>query len=153
MQIYKKYIINKSINILKDVKLVIYLYYINILLIVMGIFRYLGSLIRNDTGNSSKSFALVMSTVMSFIMTLLVGGILLYDVYCNGYIRTDLESLAIFMICVYSGVPASGIPKIFGERSIGRLGRERNVKHHHGGVYGSANDEENEYVDETNEDA
>jgi hypothetical protein len=30
MQIYKKYIINKSIDILKDVKLVIYLYYINI---------------------------------------------------------------------------------------------------------------------------
>lgn len=152
MQIYKKYIINKSINILKYVNLVIYLYYINILLNVMGIFRYLGSLVRNDTGNSSKSFALVMSTVMSFIMTLLVGGILLYDVYCNGYIRTDLESLAIFMICVYSGVPASGIPKIFGERSIGRLSRERNVKHHHGGVYGSANNEENEYVDETNED-
>ena len=151
MQIYKKYIINKSINILKDVNLVIYLYYINILLIVMGIFRYLGSLVRNDTGNSSKSFALVMSTIMSFIITLLVGGILLYDVYCNGYIRTDLESLAIFMICVYSGVPASGIPKIFGERSIGSLGRRREhrVKHHHDdGVYG----EENEYIDETNED-
>lgn len=111
----------------------------------MGIFRYLGSLVRNDTGNSSKSFALVMSTIMSFIMTLLVGGILLYDVYCNGYIRTDLESLAIFMICVYSGVPASGIPKIFGERSIGR---EHRVNHHHEDVYG----EENEYIDETNED-
>lgn len=152
MQIYKKYIINKSINILKDVKLVIYLYYINILLIVMGIFRYLGSLIRNDTGNSSKSFALVMSTIMSFIITLLVGGILLYDVYCNGYIRTDLESLAIFMICVYSGVPASGIPKIFGERGIGRLNREDNVhrvKRHRGDVYGSVNNEEES---ETNED-
>ena len=151
MQIYKKYIINKNINILKDVNLVIYLYYINILLNVMGIFSYLGSLVRNDTGNSSKSFALVMSTIMSFIITLLVGGILLYDVYCNGYIRTDLESLAIFMICVYSGVPASGIPKIFGERSIGSLGRgsEHRVKHHHHeDVYG----EENEYVDETNED-
>jgi hypothetical protein len=119
----------------------------------MGIFRYLGTLVRNDTGNSSKSFALVMSTVMSFIITLLVGGILLYDVYCNGYIRTDLESLAIFMICVYSGVPASGIPKIFGERGIGRLRREDDVprvKHHHGGVYGSVNNEEES---ETNEDA
>lgn len=83
----------------------------------MGLFKYLGSLVKNDTGNSSKSFALVMQTLSSFFMTLLIGCILAYDVYSNGYIKTDLEMLGVFMFCIYTGVPSSGIPKIFGERN------------------------------------
>jgi hypothetical protein len=90
----------------------------------MGLFKYLGSLVKNDTGNSSKSFALVMQTLSSFFMTLLIGGILAYDVYSNGYIKTDLEMLGLFMFCVYTGVPSSGIPKIFSERNHGGKKRE-----------------------------
>ena len=44
-------------------------------------------------------------------------GILVYDVYCNGYIKTNLEDAGIFMLCVGSCVAASGVPKIFGERA------------------------------------
>ena len=86
----------------------------------MGIIKYLGSLIKNDTGNSSKSFALVMSTLVSFITSLTICVILIYDVYCNGFIKTDLEALGIFIICVYSGNAASGVPKIFGDKYFSR---------------------------------
>jgi len=86
----------------------------------MGLLRYLGSLIKNDTGNSSKSFALVMSTLVSFITSLTICGILVYDVYQNGYIKTDLDALGIFIICVYSGNAASGVPKIFGDKYLNR---------------------------------
>ena len=79
--------------------------------------EYIKSLVGTDTGNSSKSFALVVSTITSFIVSMFMCGILAYDVYCNGYIKTDLESAGIFMICVGSCVAASGVPKIFGERS------------------------------------
>ena len=34
----------------------------------MGLIKYLGSLIKNDTGNSSKSFVLVMSSILSFFV-------------------------------------------------------------------------------------
>ncbi len=86
----------------------------------MGLLKYLGSLIKNDTGNSSKSFALVMSTLVSFITSLTICGILVYDVYQNGFIKTDLEALGIFIICVYSGNAASGVPKIFGDKYLSR---------------------------------
>ena len=87
----------------------------------MGLIRYLGSLIKNDTGNSSKSFALVMSTLVSFITSLVICGILIYDVYENGFIKTDLEALGIFIICVYSGNAASGVPKIFGDKYFSKV--------------------------------
>ena len=114
---------------------------LNLTIINMGLIRYFGSLIKNDTGNSSKSFALVMSTVMSFITSLVMCGILCYDVYCNGYIKTDLEGAGIFMLCIGSCVAASGVPKIFGERSAKRPGGR------HGNIYGSSVSDD-EYVED-----
>ena len=92
----------------------------------MGVFSYFGSLIKNDTGNSSKSFALVMSTIVSFITSLTICGVLIYDVYNNGFIKTDLEALGIFIICVYSGNAASGVPKIFGDKYFSKAKIMRN---------------------------
>jgi hypothetical protein len=86
----------------------------------MGMIKYLGSLIKNDTGNSSKSFALVSSTVLSFIIGLCIGSVIVYDGFRDGVIDTDLEKAGIFMICVGSCIAASGVPKIFGERAEGR---------------------------------
>lgn len=83
----------------------------------MGLFKYLGSLSRNNSGDSSKSFAIVMQSITSFIVTVFMCCILSYDAYVNGYIKTDLESLAVFIMCVYAGVPVSGVPKILGERN------------------------------------
>lgn len=97
----------------------------------MGVIRYLGSLIKNDTGNSSKSFALVSSTILSFIAGLIMCSVLAYDGFKDGIIDTDLEKAGIFMLCIGSCVAASGVPKIFGDRNYERY------KHY----------EEKEYVD------
>ena len=84
----------------------------------MKFFKYMKSLIETDTGNSSKSFALVMSTVISFITGLVICFVISYDVISNGYVKTDLESMGIFMLCIGSYIAASGVPKIFGDRSF-----------------------------------
>ena len=94
----------------------------------MKMFSYISSLVKSGTGNSSKSFALVMSTITSFIVTLFICGILSYDVYCNGFIKTDLESLAVFMLCIYAGVPSAGVPKIFGERVNKKVNKDGEEK-------------------------
>ena len=82
----------------------------------MGFVNYLGSLIKNDTGNSSKSFALVSSTILSFIAGIIMVSVLAYDGFRDGVIDTDLEKSGIFMLCIGSCVAASGVPKIFGDR-------------------------------------
>lgn len=92
----------------------------------MGVLRYLGSLIKNDTGNSSKSFALVTSTILSFLVGLSICSVICYDGFKDGVIDTDLEKAGIFMICVGSCVAASGVPKIFGDR--GEYLRDRRRK-------------------------
>ena len=86
----------------------------------MGVIKYLGSLIKNDTGNSSKSFALVVSVILSFIVGLILCIVIAYDGFLDGRIDTDLEKAGIFIICVGSSVAASGIPKIFGDREYSR---------------------------------
>jgi hypothetical protein len=80
-------------------------------------FKYLASLIKNDTGNSSKSFTLVLSAIISFIAGLTICGILIYDAYCNGYIKTDLEKAGIFMLCMGGYMAGSSVSKIFGDRA------------------------------------
>ena len=103
----------------------------------MGIIKYLGSLIKNDTGNSSKSFALVVSVILSFIAGLILCIVIAYDGFLDGRIDTDLEKAGIFIICVGSSVAASGIPKIFGDREYSRS--LKYIKHH------EENEEEESY--------
>lgn len=82
----------------------------------MRFFKYLGSLIKNDTGNSSKSFALVSSTILSFITGIVMCSVIGYDGFKDGIIDTDLEKAGIFILCMGSCIAASGVPKIFGDR-------------------------------------
>ena len=82
----------------------------------MRFFKYLGSLIKNDTGNSSKSFALVSSTILSVITGIVMCSVIGYDGFKDGIIDTDLEKAGIFILCMGSCIAASGVPKIFGDR-------------------------------------
>jgi len=93
----------------------------------MKLFGYLKSLIKTNTGDSSKSFALVLSTVISFITGLVICFILTYDVLTNGYVKTDLESMGIFMLCVGSYIATSGVPKIFGDRKFKNNKKEEDL--------------------------
>lgn len=62
----------------------------------MKVFEYLKSLIKADTLDSSKNFALVLSCIVGAVMGFCVCFCLIYDVCSNGYIKTDLDSLGIF---------------------------------------------------------
>lgn len=82
----------------------------------MNFFKYLASIIRNRTGNSSKSFTLVASTIVSFIAGIGMTAVICYDGFSDGVIDTDLEKSGIFMLCMGGFMATSGVPKIFGEK-------------------------------------
>jgi len=82
----------------------------------MGLMKYLGSLIKSDTGNSSKSFTLVLSAVISFIAGLTMCAVIAYDGFKDGVIDTNLENAGIFMLCMGGYMAGGSISKIFGDR-------------------------------------
>ena len=82
----------------------------------MKAFECLKSLIKADTPDSSKSFALVLSCIVGAFMGLCVCFCLIYNVCSNGYIKTDLDSLGIFMLCIGCFMAGGGINKALAER-------------------------------------
>ena len=96
-------------------------------------FKYLRSIIESGSGNSSKSFTLVLSAIISFIAGLTMCAVIAYDGFKDGVIDTNLEQAGIFMLCMGSFMAASGVPKIFGDRMEGRMrrrGRMGSVQHY-----------------------
>lgn len=84
----------------------------------------------NDS-NSSKSFALLVSTLTGGLLALAVCFILIFDVISNGHIETDLADLGIFLVCIGGYIAGSGVTKAVSERHIrdGHIGdrpRRRN---------------------------
>lgn len=73
--------------------------------------HYLRLLVKDNTGESSKSFALVMSTLVGILMGLCVCAVLLIDIIQDGQISTNLSELGIFVLCVGGYTVGSGIPK------------------------------------------
>jgi hypothetical protein len=82
----------------------------------MGMIKYLGSLIKNDTGNSSKSFTLVLSAIISFVAGLTMCAVIGYDGFKDGVIDTNLDNAGIFMLCMGGYMAGGSISKIFGDR-------------------------------------
>lgn len=82
----------------------------------MGIARYLKSLVKADTLDSSKSFALVLSSMVGALAGLCVCFCLVWDVCANGYLKTDLDALGLFMLCVGGFMAGGGINKALSER-------------------------------------
>lgn len=78
--------------------------------------EYLKSLIRANTLDSSKSFALVLSVIIGSLIGLCVCYCLIWDVSVNGYIKTDLDSLGIFLLCVGGFMAGGGVNKALSER-------------------------------------
>ena len=83
----------------------------------MKVFEYLKSLIKADTLDSSKNFALVLSCIVGAVMGFCVCFCLIYDVCSNGYIKTDLDSLGIFMLCIGCFMAGGGINKALADRT------------------------------------
>lgn len=79
--------------------------------------EYIKSLIKANTLDSSKSFALVLSVSVGALMGLCVCFCLVWDVCLNGYIKTDLDALGIFLLCIGGYMAGGGINKALSEKS------------------------------------
>ena len=84
--------------------------------IKMKIAEYLKSLIRANTLDSSKSFALVLSSIVGALIGLCVCFCLIWDVCVNGSLKTDLDALGLFMLCIGGFMAGGGINKALSER-------------------------------------
>ena len=82
----------------------------------MKAFEYIKSLIKANTLDSSKSFALVLSVLVGALIGLCVCFCLVYDVCSNGFVKTDLDSLGIFLLCVGGFMAGGGVNKALSER-------------------------------------
>jgi len=76
-------------------------------------FRKLGDV---TDSNSSKSFALLVSTITGGILAVAICFILVFDVLTNGYVKTDLADLGIFLLCVGGYIAGSGVTKAISDR-------------------------------------
>ena len=82
----------------------------------MKVIEYIKSLIKANTLDSSKSFALVLSVLVGALIGLCVCFCLICDVCSNGYIKTDLDSLGIFLLCAGGFMAGGGLNKAVSER-------------------------------------
>ena len=55
--------------------------------------------------------SLLISSFLGFLLGLTMCFVLAYDVTTNGYVKTDLTELGIFLICSGGYIVGSGIPK------------------------------------------
>lgn len=82
----------------------------------MKAIEYIKSLIKANTLDSSKSFALVLSVLVGALIGICACFCLIWDVCSNGYIRTDLDSLGIFLLCAGGFMAGGGLNKAMSER-------------------------------------
>lgn len=88
----------------------------------MKLMEYIQSLIKANTLDSSKSFALVLSVFVGALIGLCVCFCLIWDVCGNGFIKTDLQSLGIFLLCAGGFMAGGGASKVLAD------GRKKNLK-------------------------
>ena len=82
----------------------------------MKVIEYIKSLIKANTLDSSKSFALVLSVLVGALIGLCVCFCLIWDVCSNGYLKTNLDSLGIFLLCAGGFMAGGGLNKAVSER-------------------------------------
>lgn len=81
-----------------------------------NIVSYMASLIKAGTFDSSKSFSLVLSAIVGALIGLCVCFSIIYDVCRNGCIKTDLDSLGVFILCVGGYMAGGGLSKVISEK-------------------------------------
>lgn len=74
--------------------------------------NYLKSLIKSGSGDSSRSFALIISVLVGAFIGLIVAFVLVYDIITNGYIKTDMGELGTLLLCVGGYMVGGGINKV-----------------------------------------
>ena len=94
----------------------------------MKVIEYIKSLIKANTLDSSKSFALVLSVLVGALIGLCVCFCLIWDVCSNGYLKTDLDSLGIFLLCAGGFMAGGGVNKALSERIKTRKNKDINIE-------------------------
>ncbi len=94
----------------------------------MRMTSYFRSLVKSGTLDSSKSFALLLSVIIGAIIGLVVCFCLIWDVVTNGYIKTNLNELGVFLLCAGGFMVGGGINKVFGEKYFKHQKPEKNEK-------------------------
>ena len=79
--------------------------------------EYLKIQIMANRLDSRKSFALVLSILVGAFVGLCVGFCLIWDVCTNGYLKTDLDALGVFMLCIGGFMAGGGLNKAIFERN------------------------------------
>ena len=90
-------------------------------------FKYLKSLIRANSFDSSKSFALVVSVLVGAGIGIVVAFCLVIDVMKNGFIKTDLNELGIFLLCVGGFMAGGGVNKALSESRNRQENKNKNT--------------------------
>lgn len=84
---------------------------------IAKITEYLKSLVRANSLDSSKSFAMLVSVGTGAAIGLCVCFCLVWDVCTNGYLKTDLDGLGVFLLCVGGFMAGGGLNKALGGRN------------------------------------
>ena len=83
---------------------------------IMFKFKYLKSLIKNDSGDSSKSFGLVCSVIVGSFIGIVIGVVLLYDGLKDGTLDSDLWMVGWFLFCDSVFIFGGGLNKTLAEK-------------------------------------
>lgn len=78
---------------------------------------YFKSLVNSGTKDSSRSFSLVLSAIIGALIGLTICFCLIYDTCNNGYIETDLNDLAWFLLSTGCFMFGGGINEVLADRN------------------------------------
>lgn len=70
-------------------------------------------LISDNEALNSKNFALIVSSVVSAIVGICVCFVICWDVIHNNYIKTDMENMGVFMLCMGGYLAGGSVTKVF----------------------------------------
>lgn len=84
----------------------------------VGFFRTIGQSIDDKYTTSVNSIAVLVSVAIGSLIGLTVCFVLIYDVVTNGYVKTDMIDMAIFLLASGGYILGSGIPKTIVDTKI-----------------------------------
>lgn len=83
---------------------------------IMKTTEYFKTLLDTKSSNSTKSFVLMLSAIISALVNLTICFVLVYDVTANGYIKTSLSDAGFFILCTGGYMAGSGLTKALVDR-------------------------------------
>lgn len=78
--------------------------------------NFIGNLVKNNTGYSSKNFFLIAVTLIGLFLLLVPAIILLVEVFYNHTIQTNLDGMAAYITSVAAIFASAGITKAWSEK-------------------------------------